>query len=171
MKTDWNIMLGIKEIFENIIEAAKTPMGWLAAVLTFFAPLKDVYVLLLIIVGFDFVTGVMASVKRKVPRSSSRFKNSVIKMFCYFGAVFIFWQFEERLDLEYIHGSYKLIAGFIAFVETISILENMAVITANKIFLKIVRLIRGKAAEKGGSLIDDILNEKNPDKEKEDKKK
>ena len=171
MQTDWNIMLGIKEIFTKILDVAKTPMGWLAAVLTFFAPLKDVYVLLLIIVGFDFITGVMASVKRKVPRSSSRFKNSVIKMFCYFGAVFIFWQFEERLDLEYIHGSYKLIAGFIALVETISILENMAVITANKIFLKIVRLIRGKAAEKGGSLIDDILNEKNPDKEKEDKKK
>lgn len=171
MQTRWNIMVGIKEIIDKVIDVARTPMGWLAAVLTFFAPLKDVYVLLLIIVGFDFITGVMASVKNKIPRSSSRFKNSVIKMFCYFGAVFIFWQFEERLDLEYIHGSYKLLAGFIALVETISILENMAVITGNRIFLKIVRLIRGKAAEKGGSLIEDILNEKNPDKEKEDKKK
>ena len=56
-------------------------------------------------------------------------------------------------------GTYKIVAGFIAIVEIISILENMAVITGNPIFLKIVRLIRGKAREKHGDLFGDILEE------------
>ena len=79
--------------------------------------------------------------------------------------------------MAYIRGcisnTYKFIAGFIAIVEIISILENMAVITGNPIFLKIVRLIRGQAREKHGDLIGDILEEKNgeyiPNQEEENK--
>ena len=37
----------------------------------------------------------------------------------------------------------------------------MAVITGKPIFLKLVKLIRGKAREKGGDLVGDILEEKN----------
>lgn len=154
-------MIDIKGILLKIIEIAKTPIGWIMAFFAYFAPIQNEIILLMIVVTADFITGLSVSYKMKIPRSSSRFKNSIVKIFCYFGAVFIFWQFEIRLDLELINGTYKMITGFIALVEIISILENMAIITENPIFLKIIKLIRGKAAQKGGSLVEDIFNEKN----------
>lgn len=173
MKNLSTVTVTIPQVCTKILQAAKTPWAWLAAMIMYFEPIKDVYILVVIVVVADFITGIGASAKRKIPRSSSRLKNSIIKCFCYFGAVFIFWQFEVRLGLEHIIGSYKFIAGFIVIVETISILENMAVITGNPIFLKIVRLIRGRAREKHGDLIGDILEEKNgeyiPNREEEKK--
>lgn len=173
MQNSDKVTVTINEVFSKIWEITKTPTGWLLTLLLYFEPIKDIYILMVIVVVMDFITGIGASVKRKIPRSSSRLKNSIIKCFCYFGAVFIFWQFEIRLGLEHVIGSYKVIAGFIAIVEIISILENMAVITGNPIFLKIVRLIRGRAREKHGDLIGDILEEKNggyiPNREKEKK--
>lgn len=173
MQNSYNVTVTIIEVFSKVWDAVKTPIGWLSALLLYFEPIRDVYILMIIIVVMDFITGIGASAKRKIPRSSSRFKNSIIKCFCYFGVVFVFWQFEIRLGLEHVIGSYKVIAGFIAIVEIISILENMAVITGNPIFLKIVRLIRGKAREKHGDLIGDILEEKNgeykPNREEENK--
>ena len=163
MQNSYKVTVTINEVFSKIGEIVKTPTGWLLALLLYFDPIKDIYILMVIVVVMDFITGIGASVKHKIPRSSSRLKNSVIKCFCYFGAVFVFWQFEVRLGLEHVIGSYKIVAGFIAIVEIISILENMAVITGNPIFLKIVRLIRGKAREKHGDLIGDILEEKNRD--------
>ena len=163
MQNSYKVTITINEVFSKIGEIVKAPTGWLLALLLYFEPIKDLYLLMVIVVVMDFMTGIGASVKHKIPRSSSRLKNSVIKCFCYFGAVFVFWQFEIRLGLEHVIGSYKIVAGFIAIVETISILENMAVITGNPIFLKIVRLIRGKAREKHGDLIGDILEEKNGD--------
>lgn len=161
MQNSDEVTVTISEVFSKVWEVVKTPIGWLSALLLYLEPIRDVYILMIIVVVMDFFTGVGASAKRQIPRSSSRFKNSIIKCFCYFGAVFVFWQFEVRLELEHIIGSYKVIAGFIAIVETISILENMAVITGNSIFLKIVRFIRGRAREKHGDLIGDILEEKN----------
>lgn len=151
----------LQQVGAKVLAVAKLPSAWFATLVAYFIPLKDTYILMLLVVLFDFVTGIAASNKKKIPRSSSRLKNSVVKCFCYFGAVFIFWQFEVRLGLEGMIGSYKIIAGFIAIVEIISILENMAVITGKPIFLKLVKLIRGKAREKGGDLVGDILEEKN----------
>lgn len=167
------VTVTITQVCTKILQAAKMPTSWLLALLMYFQPIKDTYILMVIVVAMDFVTGVGASARRKIPRSSSRFKNSIIKCFCYFGAVFVFWQFEVRLGMEHVIGTYRVIAGFIAIVEIISILENMAVITGNPIFLKIVRLIRGRAREKHGDLIGDILEEKNgeykPNREEENK--
>lgn len=173
MQNSYKVTITINKVFSKIGEIVKAPTGWLLALLLYFEPIKDIYILMVIVVVMDFITGIGASVKHKIPRSSSRLKNSIVKCFCYFGTVFVFWQFEVRLGLEHLIGSYKFIAGFIAIVEIISILENMAVITGNPIFLKIVRLIRGKAREKHGDLIGDILEEKNghyiPNREEEKK--
>lgn len=161
MQNTDDMTVTIEEVFSKLWQAVKSPLGWVSALLVYLEPIRDVYILMVIIVVMDFITGIGASARKKIPRSSSRFKNSIIKCFCYFGAVFVFWQFEVRLGLEYIIGSYKIIAGFIAIVETISILENMAVITGNPIFLKIVKFIRGKARQTHGDMIGDILEEKN----------
>lgn len=156
-------MENLLKILLRLWEVMQTPLGWAAAVIAYFAPLGGVFWLILLIVFADFMSGMVASHKRKIPRSSRRFRKSLEKMLCYFGVIYLFWEFETQIGIQEWICTYKMIAGFIFIVEIISILENMAVITEQKVFLSIIKVIRGKAAqtEKEGSLVDDILNEKN----------
>lgn len=159
-------MENLLRILSKIIEAMQTPFGWLLAVVAYFAPLGGVFWLIFLIILADFLTGLWASHRKKVPRSSRRFRKSLEKMFCYFGAIYLFWEFEQKIGIQDWICTYKMISGFIFLVEIISILENMAVITENHVFLKIIRFIRGRAAadEKQGTILDDIINEKNENK-------
>lgn len=163
-------MENIATIFDKIWDSAKSVWGWLLALTATFADLAGVYYLMLMIAFADLVTGLWASHRRKIPRTSHRLRKSVEKLLCYGGVIYLFYEFEVRLGLDWeFLCSYKVIAGFIYLVELISILENMAIITANPIFLKIVRLIRGKAKEKGGSLAADLATEKNEEHEPHNK--
>ncbi|MBE9487981.1 MAG: phage holin family protein [Bacteroidetes bacterium] len=157
------------ETINKISQSISSPAGWLFAILGRFTSLKDVFFLLLLIVIADFITGLVASRKKGVPCSSRRLRQSISKMLCYFGVVYLLFEFQNILNIDWI-ASYKIVAGFIYLVELISILENMAVITENKIFMKIVKLIRGKAQK--DDIVNDIINEKNEDKtlSKKDKK-
>lgn len=145
-----------------MLGAATTTAGWIAAILTYMAPLRGVFYLMVILLLADFITGVAASAKQHIPRSSKRLRRSASKMLCYFGIIYLFWEFETQLGIEWV-ATYKFVAGFIFLVEVISVLENMFVITEHPAFTKLIKLIRGKAASdhKEGSLLEDILNEKN----------
>lgn len=146
----------------KIVAAATTVSGWMAAVLAYITPLYGVFWLMIILLLSDFFTGVAASAKQHIPRSSKRLRRSASKMLCYFGIIYLFWEFEVQLGVDWI-ATYKFVAGFIFLIEVISILENMFVITEHPVFAKLIKLIRGKAAShhKEGSLLEDILNEKN----------
>ncbi|MBE9488448.1 MAG: phage holin family protein [Bacteroidetes bacterium] len=151
------------ETANKLTQSLSSPIGWLLALMGHLTPLKDVFFLLLLIVVADFLTGLRASKKKDIPWSSRRLRKSISKMLCYFGIVYLLFEFQNILNIDFI-ASYKLVAGFIYLVELISILENMAVITENKVFLKIVKLIRGKV--KDDDIINEILNEKNETKTK-----
>ena len=150
------------KVGSKLIAAAMTANGWIAAAVVYLTPLHGVFWLMIILLLADFLTGIGASAKQHVPRSSKRLRRSASKMLCYFGIIYLFWEFETQLGIDWI-ATYKFIAGFIFLVEIISILENMFVITEHPIFAKLIKLIRGKAAQhqKEGSLLEDILNEKN----------
>lgn len=142
--------------------AVTTVNGWIAGAIIYLAPLHGVFWLMIIMLVADFLTGIAASAKQHIPRSSKRLRRSASKMLCYFGIIYLFWEFETQLGVDWI-ATYKFIAGFIFLVEVISILENMFVITEHPVFAKLIRVVRGKAAShhKEGSLLEDILNEKN----------
>ena len=150
------------KVGSKLIAAAMTANGWIAAAVVYLTPLHGVFWFMIILLLADFLTGIGASAKQHVPRSSKRLRRSASKMLCYFGIIYLFWEFETQLGIDWI-ATYKFIAGFIFLVEIISILENMFVITEHPIFAKLIKLIRGKAAQhqKEGSLLEDILNEKN----------
>ena len=151
------------KIGQKLITVTTTVRGWIAAALTYLAPLYGVFWLMFVLLIADFATGVAASTKQHIPRSSKKLRRSASKCLCYFGIVYLFWEFEITLGVEDLFCTYKLIAGFIFIVEIISILENMFIITEHPVFAKIIKYIRGKAAshQKEGSLLDDILSEKN----------
>lgn len=142
--------------------AVTTVNGWIAGAIIYLAPLHGVFWLMIIMLVVDFLTGIAASAKQHIPRSSKRLRRSASKMLCYFGIIYLFWEFETQLGVDWI-ATYKFIAGFIFLVEVISILENMFVITEHPVFAKLIKVVRGKAAShhKEGSLLEDILNEKN----------
>lgn len=142
--------------------AVTTVNGWIAGAIIYLAPLHGVFWLMIIMLVADFLTGIAASAKQHIPRSSKRLRRSASKMLCYFGIIYLFWEFETQLGVDWM-ATYKFIAGFIFLVEVISILENMFVITEHPVFAKLIKVVRGKAAShhKEGSLLEDILNEKN----------
>lgn len=154
-------MDNLYRIMLKIWAVMQTPWGWTSAILAYFAPLKGVYWLILLIVAADFLTGIWASARKRVPRSSKRLRKSLEKLLCYLGVIYLFFEFENQIGIQEWVCTYKMITGFIFVAEIISILENMAIITEHPVFLKIIKLIRGKAAEKGESLVSDILKEKN----------
>lgn len=143
---------------EKVLEGFNNPIGWISGAGAYFLPLKEVFILILLIVITDFVCGIWASRKQKVIISSRRLRKSVSKAFCYFAIIGLFHYFEIAIGSFEWLCSYKLIAGFIFMVEVISIAENMAVITEHPIFLKIVKLIRGKNSD---NMIKEIIDEKN----------
>lgn len=150
------------KVGSKLMGATTTISGWIAAVLAYITPLHGVFWLMIVLLVADFLTGVGASAKQHIPRSSKRLRRSASKMLCYFGTIYLFWEFETQLGVDWV-ATYKFVAGFIFLVEVISILENMFVITEHPVFAKLIRVVRGKAVShhKEGSLLEDILNEKN----------
>ena len=150
------------KVGKTIFSAATTLNGWVAATVVYMAPLQGVFWLMFILLLADFATGVAASAKQHIPRSSKRLRRSISKALCYFGVLYLFWEFESQVGIEEWICTYKIVAGFIFLVEIISILENMFIITEHPFFTKLVKLIRGKASksEKMGDLLTDIMNEK-----------
>jgi len=132
------------------------------AVLTYFAPLYEIFVLMMLFVLVDLVSGIVASSRKKIPRSSRRLRKSLEKTLCYLGAVMLAYAAEQAFKVDWFI-AHRAIAAFICVVEFISILENFAVITERPVFLKLITLIRGKASN-ADSLVGDILNEKNEPK-------
>ena len=150
------------KVCSKLAAATTTMTGWVAAILTYITPLHGVFWLMIILLIADFLTGVGASAKQHIPRSSKRLRRSASKMLCYFGIIYLFWEFERQLGMDWI-ATYKFVAGFIFLIEVISILENMFIITEHPVFAKLIKIVRGKAAShhKEGSLLEDILSEKN----------
>lgn len=150
------------KIGSKLVGAASSLSGWMVALLAYLTPLSGVFYLMIILLLADFITGVAASAKQHIPRSSKRLRRSASKMLCYFGIIYLFWEFEIKLGIEWV-ATYKFVAGFIFLIEVISVLENMFVITGHPAFTKLIKLIRGKAANdhKDGSLLEDVLKEKN----------
>lgn len=150
------------KVGKTLLSVATTVNGWIAATLTYMAPLQGVFWLLFILLATDFITGIAASAKQHIPRSSKRLRRSLSKALCYFGLLYLFWEFEHQVGIHDWICTYKLVAGFIFLVEVISVLENMFIITEHPFFTKLVKFIRGKAAqsEKMGDLLSDVMNEK-----------
>ena len=150
------------KVGKTILSAATTANGWIAAAVVYLAPLSGVFWLMFLLLFSDFVTGLAASAKQHIPRSSKRLRRSISKALCYFGLLYLFWEFEVQVGVQDWICTYKIVAGFIFMVEIISILENMFIITEHPFFTKLVKLIRGKASksEKMGDLLTDIMNEK-----------
>ena len=125
----------------------------------YLSPVYELFAVMFVFVGVDFITGLIASNKKGIPRSSRRLRKSVAKLVCYMSAVLLSYMLQKTFRLDWIV-AYRYVGAFICVVEFISILENFAVITEHPFFLKLIKLIRGRAS-KADNLIAEIIDEKN----------
>ena len=129
-----------------------------ASLLFYFAPVYELFIVLITFVFCDMVSGIVASGKRGIPRSSRRLRKSVAKLVCYMSAVMLAFMVGNACRTAWL-ACHRAIAALICTVEFLSIMENFAVITENPVFLKILKLIRGKASQ-SDNIIREILEEK-----------
>ena len=127
----------------------QTPVGWMGTVMTYFAPLRGVYWLILLIVASDFITGIWASACKRVPQSSKRLRKSLEKLLCYLGVIYLFFEFETRVGIQEWICTYKMVSGFIFVAEIISILENTSIITEHPVFFENYKTDLGQSGPEG----------------------
>lgn len=127
-------------------------------VAAYFAPIGEVFYIMLLFVAVDLVTGIWASGKQQIPRTSRRARKSVKKLGGYMVVIILSFLIERLLPGSSF-AAHRFVAAFVCTIELLSILENIVIITEHPVFIKIIRLIRGKASQE--ALIKEILNEKN----------
>jgi hypothetical protein len=100
-------------------------------IITFFAPVKGIVLLMLLLILTDTLTGVWKSKKLGVPITSRGLSALVSKIFLYCGSVLLVFSVDEvllnELMLQFFSVEYlvtKVISMIFAFVELISINEN-----------------------------------------------
>lgn len=154
-------------MFDRFTTIIASPIAWLStfclSVLSYFEPIKSIVILMLSLVAVDFITGVWASRKSKIPCSSRRLRKSFSKLVTYLAVLVLLFMIEDATESEWV-GVNMFIAWAICMVEFISICENLYVISELPMIKRIVKAIRGKAAEKYGTMGEDILAEKNDEK-------
>jgi len=127
-----------------------TKIGLLAV--AFLVPFKSLLYMAILFTALDLITGVWASIRRKVPFQSVKLYRTINKMIAYPLAIIVVAIFQTTLKLQ---GLYlvNITSGMIALVELVSIFENCYTITDEPVFKKIIKMISKKYYNKMG--IDD----------------
>ncbi|MFZ4523769.1 MAG: phage holin family protein [Bacteroidales bacterium] len=131
---------------------------------SYFTPISEMVHVMLIFLAFDTVSGIWASLKSGEKLESHKLRRTVYKFVWYTIAVMASWMMEHTFSLSWSNLA-SLIAGFICFVELKSIFENIAKITNEPVFMRILKIFKRKSSETISEITD------GPDDEYTDKHK
>jgi hypothetical protein len=109
------------------------------------SPVRPVMIAAMILILLDFVTGIWASIKKKVPITSFGMRRTIVKAFAYQGAIVFGFVMETYLlsDIP----SVKVIGGLIAITECKSFFENVNVISGVDFGALFLNKLQGKPLE------------------------
>jgi phage-related holin len=93
-----------------------------------FLPIKATLITVMVLVGVDFVTGVLAARKAGKPITSAGFKRTVVKLFVYELVVMLGFLTEQYLTGDMVPVT-KILGGLIGLTELKSVLENAQALT------------------------------------------
>jgi phage-related holin len=117
-------------------------LNLLLATVALFMPIKAALISIVALVLLDLVTGIVASMRRKDPITSSGLKRSVVKIFVYLSVACLAFVVETFLTGDYVPLS-KIMSGLIGITELKSVLENIESITG----LPILQLLIDKLTQ------------------------
>lgn len=112
---------------------------WLLALI---APVQAIMTTMVFLIVVDFITGLYASYKEKIPIRSDRLSHTVSKFFMYNLVILASYFLEEHIIQEV--PFLRIIAGFIALTEIKSILENFNTIYGVNIFKALINTLKKK---------------------------
>ena len=122
-----------------------TPKGFILSLLfagiAYLSPIWMVVFVICIFVMVDFITGILASRKLKIPVKSKNMRATVTKFLCYFITIALAFFIQKEIIKYQWFEIMNIVAGLITLAEFKSITENMEVLTGNKIFTKIFKTI------------------------------
>jgi len=141
-----NILLGmiskIGTIFSTLYSSILALFG---IVITFLLPLKMVFIILAVLIFLDFVFGIIASLKLKIPLTSHKFRSTIIKSFIYLVVLSSSFAIETVLGLAI---AYKVLFGIASLIELYSVVANLLIIKPDMPFLRLFKIL----------IIDEIAN-------------
>lgn len=110
-------------------------------VLAYFMPIRGMVHAVIFLWTIDWILGVWKSLKAKRTLTSYRFRKSISKITTYVLAITSTYVLENTFLPEWIPIC-KVVAGYIAFTELVSIYENMSEITGKKIMLELLDVVK-----------------------------
>jgi len=111
----------------------------LVAILSIIAPIIPFMMTILVLIVFDFIAGIWRALKTDEAITSRKMSNTISKMVLYQIAILTLFLLEKYILLEVVPVT-KIAVGFIAIIETKSILESIEIVTGVKIWNKIKNL-------------------------------
>jgi hypothetical protein len=105
----------------------------LVSLVSILAPIKGMLLTVGFLVFMDTITGVLAARKKNIPIKSARLRDMVSKSLIYMSAILVFYLAETQLLGGALPLS-KIVAGSIASVELMSLVENYNVLTGTNLF-------------------------------------
>ncbi len=118
------------------------------AFLALIAPIQDMLIVVGVLIGVDFVTGIWASVKRGEKITSAKLRSTVSKVLIYHIAIISGFLLERYL-MDSLLPVAKLVASTIGIVEFKSIIENTTTITGKDIFSDLIKKLGSSNLPKG----------------------
>lgn len=99
-------------------------------------------IVICILVLFDLITGIWASVKTKVKIESHKLRKTVFKLLSYLSITTLAGLIDGAITAEWRLSGF--VGGFIAIVELMSVVENFGKITGNDLFEKLKNALGNK---------------------------
>ena len=158
-----SLILTVGGIWSKLITVFSTFWGWVVTlftfILTFLLPVKDMFVLLFIIIAFDMLFGIWASILKKKSITSSKLRGTIIKTMIYLVVLSLAFAIENQLGWSLIC---KVLFSIASSIELYSVIANLLIIKPDMVFLKLFsKLVKGEIANKAKvkeEEVDKILN-------------
>lgn len=115
-------------------------------------PIHNAWIATLLLVIFDYITGVWAAKKQGIPIVSARGRDSISKAFIYMSAVLIAFSIEYGMKIDALPWV-KSVCIMIAISEFKSILENSNLILGKPIFSVLITKLGSKNRDNNKPLL------------------
>lgn len=121
--------------------------GIVMALIGYFAPIKEIILVMVIVILFDLITGIWAARVQGIGIKSMKLWRTVYKLFIAIVVVSLFFAMDTEMEVIKLH---KIAAWLITGFEMWSILENAAKITDHKIFRILKHFMEDKVKDTTG---------------------
>lgn len=145
-----NILMTVSGIWAKFIAILSSCWGWIAGIclslLNFLIPLQYMFLLLGIIILFDFLAALVGAYKRNIHITSEKGRGTLIKALIYMLLISLTFSCEIIIGVSIAH---KVLFAIACLIELYSLTANLLIIKPDMPFLKLFAgLVKGEISKK-----------------------